>query len=175
MLHIGDFLLLKSDLKLGWKYGTVTYGPRHVEYLNRILIATKISSTGTAYTSCNGKVTECGTISEEMVNVAKYRPDEKVLTKDFSINTITRVRNVGDKFVYYLTPDDGQWSEDSLISLGSPDAQIETSRDYENRLQEQKASVSSRERIKGSGVHGRLRKTSVQGGRIRNPKAIKGS
>lgn len=43
-----------------------------------------------------------------------------------------------------------------------------------NQLQRKDAYISREESVYGSGVHGRLRKVTIQSRRIRDPKAIKG-
>lgn len=204
MLRIGDYVGLKPKLTLGRKYGTVTFGKYHVPYLHKLLRVYNISSTGTAYCNYNGYPCECGTFSEPMLNIAKFRIGDIIKITDAfiadnqlpyvgKVSTIKSIEYKDDSFVYHIVDDCGffDWSENSLMFLRRPiaeeiinkvdkeivDKQLEDLKpvlENEDRLQEQKTVVSIGARVKGSRLLGRVGKTTVRSRPLRNPQRIRG-
>ena len=199
MLRVGDYVGLKPKLTLGRKYGTVTFGKYHVPYLHKLLRVYNISSTGTAYCNYNGYPCECGTFSEFMLNVAKFRIGDIVKVADAfvtdkqqpyvgKVSAIKSIEYKDDSFVYHIIDDCGffDWPENTLIFLrrsvisdekNEVDEKLEDLKpvlENEDRLQEQKTVVSVGEGVKGGRVLGRLGKTSVRSRPLRNPQRIRG-
>lgn len=198
MLKIGDYVVLKHDLVLGKKYGTVTFGNFHVPYLHKLLRVYKISSTGTAYCNCNGNPCDCGTISEPMLNIAKFRIGDIVKIIDLFITdkqkpfvgkevTINSIRYKDNYFVYHIVDDCGifEWPENTLVFLRSvvsynnqkvdeklEDLQIVLKN--ENKLQREDSNLRSGERVQGSRVHGRKSQASIRSRPLRDPSRIRG-
>lgn len=199
MLEVGDYVGLKPRLTLGRKYGTVTFGKYHVPYLHKLLRIYNISSTGTAYCNYNGYPCECGTFSEPMLNVAKFRIGDIVKIADAfvtdkqqpyvgKVSAIKSIEYKDDYFIYHIVDDCGffDWPENTLIFLRRPivsdnknevDEKLEDLKlvlENEDRLQEQKTVVSVGARVKGSRLLGRVGKTSVRSRPLRNPQRIRG-
>lgn len=198
MLKIGDYVVLKHDLVLGKKYGTVTFGCFHVPYLHKLLRVYKISSTGTAYCNYNGNPCDCGTISEPMLNIAKFRIGDIVKITDFSITDkqqsfvgrevmIKSVRYKDKRFVYQIVDDCGsfEWPENTLVFLRSVvsyndqkvDEKLEDLQivlNDENKLQREDSNLRSGERVQGSRVHGRKSQASIRSRPLRDPSRIRG-
>lgn len=189
MLKVGDYVALKSNLVLGRKYGTVTFGKYHVPYLHTLLRVYKISSTATAYCSHKGYPCDCGTFSESMLNIAKFNAGDTVKIvysvkegQDPYIGAVTTVKSVEYKkgvFIYRLNCDCGfyAWDEFTLELCAKEDKDLEDLKpvlENEDRLQEQKTLISIGEGVKGSRVLGRLGKTSVRSRPLRNPQRIRG-
>lgn len=198
MLKIGDYVVLKHDLVLGKKYGTVTFGNFHVPYLHKLLRVYKISSTGTAYCNCNGNPCDCGTISEPMLNIAKFRIGDIVKITDFSVTDkqqsfvgkeviINSIKYKDNYFVYHIVDDCGifEWPENTLVFLRSvvsydnqkvneklEDLQIVLN--DENKLQREDSNLRSGERVQGSRVHGRKSQASIRSRPLRDPSRIRG-
>ena len=133
MLEVGDYVGLKPSLVLGRKYGTVTFGKYHVPYLRKTLKVYKISSTNTAYCNLNGYPCECGTFSEGMLNIAKFRVGDIVKIADAFvtdkqqpyIGKVSAIKSIDYKegyFVYHIVDDCGffDWPENTLIFLRRP-------------------------------------------------------
>ena len=199
MLRVGDYVGLKPKLTLGRKYGTVTFGKYHVPYLHKLLRVYNISSTGTAYCNHNGYPCECGTFSEPMLNIAKFRIGDIVKIADAlvtdkqqpyvgKVSVIKSIEYKDDSFVYHIIDDCGffDWPENTLIFLRRPivsdnknevDEKLEDLKpvlENEDRLQEQKTVVSVGARVKGSRLLGRVGKTTVRSRPLRNPQRIRG-
>ena len=188
MLKVGDFVALKSNLVLGKKYGTVTFGKYHVPYLNKLLRVYKISSTATAYCNHNGYPCDCGTFSESMLDIARFNVGDTVKiaynTKDEQkpyLGVVTTVKSVEYKkgiFTYRLDCDCGFYTWDEFtLEYVKEDKDLEDLKpvlENEDRLQEQKTLISIGEGVKGSRVLGRLGKTSVRSRPLRNPQRIRG-
>lgn len=199
MLEVGDYVGLKPKLTLGRKYGTVTFGKYHVPYLHKLLRIYNISSTGTAYCNHNGYPCECGTFSEPMLNIAKFRIGDIVKIADAfvtdkqqpyvgKVSVIKSIEYKDGYFVYHIVDDCGffDWPENTLIFLrrsvisdkkNEVDKNLEDLKpvlENEDRLQEQKTFISVGEGVKGSRVLGRLGKTSVRSRPLRNPQRIRG-
>ena len=199
MLEVGDYVGLKPRLTLGRKYGTVTFGKYHVPYLHKLLRIYNISSTGTAYCNYNGYPCECGTFSEPMLNVAKFRIGDIVKIADAfvtdkqqpyvgKVSVIKSIEYKDDCFVYHIVDDCGffDWPENTLIFLRRPvvsdnknevDEKLEDLKpvlENENRLQEESPYFRRGERIQGNRVHGWSRKASIRSRPLRNPKGIRG-
>lgn len=198
MLKIGDYVVLKHDLVLGKKYGTVTFGNFHVPYLHKLLRVYKISSTGTAYCSYNDNPCDCGTISEPMLNIAKFRVGDIVKIIDFSVTDkqqpyvgreviIKSVKYEDNHFVYHIVNDYGsfEWPENTLKfirSIVSYDNQkvdekledLQIVLKNENKLQREDSNLRSGERVQGSRVHGRKSQASIRSRPLRDPSRIRG-
>jgi len=201
MLRVGDYVGLKPKLTLGRKYGTVTFGKYHVPYLHKLLRVYNISSTGTAYCNYNGYPCECGTFSELMLNIAKFRIGDIVKIADVfvtdkqqpyvgKVSVIKSIEYKDGYFVYHIVDDCGffDWPEDTLIFLRRSvvsdekndqkvDNQLEDLKpvlENEDRLQKQETPIRNGEGVKGSRVLGRLGKTSVRSRPLRNPQRIRG-
>lgn len=198
MLKIGDYVVLKPDLVLGKKYGTVTFGILHVPYLHKLLRVYKISSTGTAYCNYNGNPCDCGTISEPMLNIAKFRVGDIVKIIDLFITdkqkpfvgkevTINSIRYKDNYFVYHIVDDCGifEWPENTLVFLRSVvsydnqkvDEKLEDLQivlNDENKLQREDSNLRSGERVQGSRVHGRKSQASIRSRPLRDPSRIRG-
>lgn len=199
MLEVGDYVGLKPRLTLGRKYGTVTFGKYHVPYLHKLLRIYNISSTGTAYCNYNGYPCECGTFSEPMLNVAKFRIGDIVKIADAfvtdkqqpyvgKVSAIKSIEYKDDYFIYHIVDDCGffDWPENTLIFLRRPivsdnknevDEKLEDLKpvlENENRLQEESPYFRRGERIQGNRVHGWSRKASVRSRPLRDPKGIRG-
>ena len=199
MLRVGDYVGLKPRLTLGRKYGTVTFGKYHVPYLHKLLRVYNISSTGTAYCNYNGYPCECGTFSEPMLNIAKFRIGDIVKIADAlvtdkqqpyvgKVSVIKSIEYKDDSFVYHIIDDCGffDWPENTLVFLrrsvisdekNEVDNQLEDLKpvlENENRLQEESPYFRRGERIKGNRVHGWSRKASVRSRPLRNPQRIRG-
>lgn len=190
MLKVGDHVVLKSNLVLGRKYGTVTFGKYHVPYLHKVLKVYNISSTGTAYCSHKGYPCECGTFSEPMLNVAKFHIGEhvRVIRIDDSkrieyVGLVSEVKGIDynskDGFIYHLKDDCGffDWKETDL-ETHIVDKDLEelsvTLEDDENQLQGKDSNIRSGEGVKGSRVHGRLSQASVRSRPLRDAKSVRG-
>ena len=198
MLKIGDYVVLKHDLVLGRKYGTVTFGNFHVPYLHKLLRVYKISSTGTVYCNYNGNPCDCGTISEPMLNIAKFRVGDIVKIIDFSVTDkqqpyvgreviIKSVKYEDNHFVYHIVNDYGsfEWPENTLVfirSIVSYDNQkvdekledLQIVLNDENKLQREDSNLRSGERVQGSRVHGRKSQASIRSRPLRDPSRIRG-
>ena len=198
MLKIGDYVVLKHDLVLGRKYGTVTFGNLHVPYLHKLLKVYKISSTGTAYCNYNGNPCDCGTFSEPMLNIAKFRVGDIVKIIDLFITDkqqpyvgkeviIKSVRYKDNCFVYQIINDYGSfdWPENTLILIRSiyscndqkVDEKLEDLQivlNDENKLQREDSNLRSGERVQGSRVHGRKSQASIRSRPLRDPSRIRG-
>ena len=198
MLKIGDYVVLKPDLVLGRKYGTVTFGKYHVPYLHKLLRVYKISSTGTVYCNYNGNPCDCGTISESMLNIAKFRIGDIVKIIDFSVTDkqqpyvgreviIKSVEYRDNRFVYRIVNDYGvfDWPENKLIFIRSVfsyndqkvDEKLENLQlvlENENKLQREDSNLRSGERVQGSRVHGRKSQASIRSRPLRDPSRIRG-
>lgn len=198
MLKIGDYVVLKHNLVLGRKYGTVTFGNFHVPYLHKLLRVYKISSTGTAYCSYNDNPCDCGTISEPMLNIAKFRVGDIVKIIDFSVTDkqqpyvgreviIKSVKYEDNHFVYHIVNDYGsfEWPENTLKfirSIVSYDNQkvdekledLQIVLNDENKLQREDSNLRSGERVQGSRVHGRKSQASIRSRPLRDPSRIRG-
>lgn len=198
MLKIGDYVVLKHNLVLGRKYGTVTFSNFHVPYLHKLLRVYKISSTGTAYCNCNGNPCDCGTISEPMLNIAKFRIGDIVKIIDLFTTdkqkpfvgkevTINSIRYKDNYFVYHIVDDCGifEWPENTLVFLRSVvsydnqkvDEKLEDLQivlNDENKLQREDSNLRSGERVQGSRVHGRKSQASIRSRPLRNPSRIRG-
>ena len=198
MLKIGDYVVLKPYLVLGKKYGTVTFGNFHVPYLHKLLRVYKISSTGTAYCNYNGNPCDCGTISEPMLNIAKFRVGDIVKIIDFSVTNkqqpyvgreviIKSVEYKDNHFVYHIVNDYGafEWPENKLIFVRSVfsyndqkvDEKLENLQlvlENENKLQREDSNLRSGERVQGSRVHGRKSQASIRSRPLRDPSRIRG-
>lgn len=200
MLKIGDYVVLKPYLVLGKKYGTVTFGNFHVPYLHKLLRVYKISSTGTAYCNYNGNPCDCGTISEPMLNIAKFRVGDIVKVTDFSITDKEKQSFVGREviiksveykdnwFVYRIVNDYGafEWPENTLKFIRSVfsynndqkvDEKLEDLQlvlENENKLQREDSNLRSGERVQGSRVHGRKSQASIRSRPLRDPSRIRG-
>ena len=199
MLRVGDYVGLKPRLTLGRKYGTVTFGKYHVPYLHKLLRIYNISSTGTAYCNYNGYPCECGTFSEPMLNVAKFRIGDIVKIADAfvtdkqqpyvgKVSAIKSIEYKDDYFIYHIVDDCGffDWPENTLIFLRRPivsdnknevDEKLEDLKpvlENEDRLQEESPYFRRGERIQGNRVHGWSRKASIRSRPLRNPKGIRG-
>ena len=199
MLEVGDYVGLKPRLTLGRKYGTVTFGKYHVPYLHKLLRIYNISSTGTAYCNYNGYPCECGTFSEPMLNVAKFRIGDIVKIADAfvtdkqqpyvgKVSAIKSIEYKDDYFIYHIVDDCGffDWPENTLIFLRRPivsdnknevDEKLEDLKpvlENEDRLQEESPYFRRGERIQGNRVHGWSRKASIRSRPLRNPKGIRG-
>lgn len=198
MLKIGDYVVLKHDLVLGKKYGTVTFGNFHVPYLHKLLRVYKISSTGTAYCNCNGNPCDCGTISEPMLNIAKFRIGDIVKITDFSVTDkqqsfvgkeviINSIKYKDNYFVYHIVDDcrSFEWPENTLKFIRSVvsydnqkvDEKLEDLQivlNDENKLQREDSNLRSGERVQGSRVHGRKSQASIRSRPLRDPSRIRG-
>jgi hypothetical protein len=201
MLRVGDYVGLKPKLTLGRKYGTVTFGKYHVPYLHKLLRVYNISSTGTAYCNYNGYPCECGTFSEPMLNIAKFRIGDIVKIADAfvsdkqqpyvgKVSVIKSIEYKDDSFVYHIVDDCGffDWPENTLIFLRRSvisdekndqkvDEKLEDLKsvlENEDRLQEQKTPISIGEGIKGSRILGGFGKVTVRSRPLRNPQRIRG-
>jgi hypothetical protein len=129
MLRVGDYVGLKSNLVLGRKYGTVTFSKYHVPYLRKVLRVYNISSALTAYCNHNGDPCQCGTISEPMLNIAKFRigdtirirsnPSDEQLPYVGKISKIKSIEYRKDCFIYHIVDDCGffEWPEYTLELL----------------------------------------------------------
>ena len=195
MLKVGDYVALKKNLILGKKYGTVTFGKLHAQYCGRLLQVIKISSTGTAYCNCNGYPTECGTIHEQMLNVAQFKVGDCVMIWNLKVPCdgysegmieyannpagITKVMLGSEGFTYSLTLDDGfhNWPEKALCRITEIDLEADKLKDIlenENQLSREDSYISSGERVKGSRVHGRVGKASIRSRPLRNAESVRG-
>ena len=198
MLKIGDYVVLKHDLVLGKKYGTVTFGNLHVPYLHKLLRVYKISSTGTAYCNYNGNPCDCGTFSEPMLNIAKFRVGDIVKIIDFSVSDrqqpyvgreviIKSVEYKDNCFVYHIVNDYGSfdWPENTIKFIRSVlscnnqkvDEKLEDLQivlNDENKLQREDSNLRSGERVQGSRVHGRKSQASIRSRPLRDPSRIRG-
>lgn len=198
MLKIGNYVVLKHDLVLGRKYGTVTFGNFHVPYLHKLLRVYKISSTGTAYCSYKGNPCDCGTISESMLNIAKFRVRDIVKIIDSSVADeqqpfvgkeviIKSVEYKDNCFVYHIVNDYGafEWPENTLKFIRSVvsyndqkvDEKLEDLQivlENENKLQREDSNLRSGEGVQGSRVHGRKSQASIRSRPLRDPSRIRG-
>lgn len=198
MLKIGDYVVLKPDLVLGRKYGTVTFGNLHVPYLHKLLRVYKISSTGTAYCNYKGNPCDCGTISEPMLNIAKFRVGDIVKIIDSSVTNkqqpyvgkeviIKSIKYKDNYFVYQIVNDYGvfDWPENKLIFVRSVfsynDQKVNEKLENlqlvlknENKLQREDSNLRSGERVQGSRVHGRKSQASIRSRPLRDPSRIRG-
>ena len=199
MFRVGDIITIKSNLCLGERYGTITFGTRHVEYMGCLLKVYKVSSTGTAYCMHNGHPCEFGTIHESMVKISKFRAGDSVHTWNLKIPSegfskgmipyadkdavVTKVLLKDGEFWYRLSVDAGNhaWPVNSLMlfdpELVKDNNNFEDLKDLlndENRLQKQTTRISVGERVKGSRVHGRNSKASVRSRPLRNPQSVRG-
>lgn len=196
MLKIGDYVVLKHDLVLGKKYGTVTFGNFHVPYLHKLLRVYKISSTGTAYCNYNGNPCDCGTISESMLNIAKFRVGDIVKIIDLFITDkpyvgkeviIKSIKYKDNCFVYQIVDDceSFDWPENTLTFIRSVyscnnqkvDEKLEDLQivlNDENKLQREDSNLRSGERVQGSRVHGRKSQASIRSRPLRDPSRIRG-
>ena len=198
MLKIGDYVVLKPDLVLGKKYGTVTFGNLHVPYLHKLLRVYKISSTGTAYCNYKGNPCDCGTFSEPMLNIAKFRVGDIVKIIDSSVADkqqpyvgreviIKSIKYKDNYFVYQIVNDYGvfDWPENKLIFVRSVfsynDQKVDEKLEdlqlvlkNENKLQREDSNLRSGERVQGSRVHGRKSQASIRSRPLRDPSRIRG-
>ena len=201
MLQVGDYVGLKPKLTLGRKYGTVTFGKYHVPYLHKLLRVYNISSTGTAYCNHNGYPCECGTFSEFMLNVAKFRIGDIVKVADAfvtdkqqpyvgKVSVIKSIEYKDDCFVYHIVDDCGffDWPENALIFLRRSivsdnknnqkvDEKLEDLKpvlENENQLQREDSNLRSGEGVQGSRVHGRKSQASIRSRPLRDPSRIRG-
>jgi len=198
MLKVGDYVGLKPKLTLGRKYGTVTFGKYHVPYLHKLLRIYNISSTGTAYCNHNGYPCECGTFSEPMLNIAKFRIGDIVKVGAFvtdkqqpyvgKVSVIKSIEYKDDSFVYHIVDDCGffDWSEDTLVFLRRPvisdkknevDEKLEDLKpllEDENQLQGEDSNLRSGEGVQGSRVHGGKGKASIRSRPLRNASRVRG-
>ena len=198
MLKIGDYVVLKNDLVLGRKYGTITFGKYHVPYLHKLLRVYKISSTGTAYCNYNGNPCDCGTFSESMLNIAKFRIGDIVKIIDLFITDkqkpfvgkeviIKSIKYKDNYFVYQIVDDCGsfEWPENTLKFIRSVvsydnqkvDEKLEDLQivlNDENKLQREDSNLRSGERVQGSRVHGRKSQASIRSRPLRDPSRIRG-
>jgi hypothetical protein len=191
MLKVGDYVALKPNLVLGKKYGTVTFGKYHVPYLRKLMRVYKVSSTNTVYCNINGYPCECGTISEPMLNVAKFNIDElvKIVYTDNpkqsayigKVSTIKTIEyNPGEGFIYHIKDDCGffDWREKDLESCTKKDENLEELsvilENDENQLQRKDFNLRSGEGVQGSRVHGRISQASIRSRPLRNAKSIRG-
>jgi hypothetical protein len=198
MLQVGDYVGLKPKLTLGRKYGTVTFGKYHVPYLHKLLRVYNISSTGTAYCNHNGYPCECGTFSEPMLNIAKFRIGDIVKVGAFvtdkqqpyvgKVSVIKSIEYKDDSFVYHIVDDCGffDWSEDTLVFLRRPvisdkknevDEKLEDLKpvlEDENQLQGEDSNLRSGEGVQGSRVHGGKGKASIRSRPLRNASRVRG-
>ena len=158
----------------------------------------KISSTGTAYCNYNGNPCDCGTISEPMLNIAKFRVGDIVKIIDFSVTNkqqpyvgreviIKSVEYKDNHFVYHIVNDYGvfDWPENKLIFVRSVfsyndqkvDEKLENLQlvlENENKLQREDSNLRSGERVQGSRVHGRKSQASIRSRHLRDPSRIRG-
>ena len=188
MLEVGKYVALKSNLVLGRKYGTVTFGKYHVPYLNKLLRVYKISSTATAYCNHNDYPCDCGTISESMLNIAKFNVADTVRitysSKDRQgyLGVITTIKSIEYKkgaFIYHLDCDCGffDWDESALESYIKVDKELEDLKPIlkdENQLQREDSNLRCGERVQGSRVHGRKSQASIRSRPLRDPSRIRG-
>ena len=189
MLKVGNFVALKSNLVLGKKYGTVTFGKYHVQYLHKLLRVYNISSTGTAYCCYNGDPCDCGTISESMLDVAKFSVGDTVKIvysakegQDPYIGAVTTIKSVEYKegvFTYHLDCDREfyAWDELTLKLCSKEDKDLENLKpvlENENQLQREDSNLRSGESVQGSRVHGRKNQASIRSRPLRDPSRIRG-
>ena len=190
MLKVGDHVALKSNLVLGRKYGTVTFGRYHVPYLRKVLRVCKISSTNTVYCNHKGYPCECGTFSEPMLNVAKFHIGDLVKVvyteepkQSAYIGKVSVIKGIDydpeDGFIYHIKDDCGffDWKETDLEARTEDKDLKELSvilEDDENQLQSKDSNISRGERVKGSRVHGRLSQASIRSRPLRDAQSIRG-
>lgn len=188
MLRIGDHVVLKSNLVLGKKYGTVTFGKYHVPYLHKVLKVYKLSSTNTVYCNCKGYPCECGTFSEPMLNVAKFHIGDLVkvvYTEDPNqseyVGMVSVIKGIDYKpdegFIYHIKDDCGfySWKETDL-EICTVDKDLEDLEvvENENQLQRKDSNIRSGERVKGSRVRGRFSQASIRSRPLRDAKSVRG-
>ena len=190
MLKVGDHVALKSNLVLGRKYGTVTFGKYHVPYLHKVLKVYKLSSTNTAYCNFKGYPCDCGAFSEPMLNVAKFHIGDlvKVVYTDEPkqsayIGYVSVIKGIDYKpeegFIYRIKDDCGfySWKETDLEICTVDKDLKELSvilEDDGNQLQSKDSNISRGERVKGSRVHGRFSQASVRSRPLRDAKSVRG-
>lgn len=188
MLKVGDYVAFKPKLVLGKKYGTVTFGRYHVPYLHKLLRVYKISSANTVYCNSNGYPCDCGTISEPMLNVAKFRIgdivrivyalDDKQQPYIGKISTIKSIEYRNEEFIYHITDDCGffDWGESCLELCTKPDVKqvSKVLEDNENQLQGEDSYLRSGEGVQGSRVHGGKGKASIRSRPLRNASRVRG-
>jgi len=188
MLKVGDHVVLKPNLVLGRKYGTVTFGKYHVPYLHKVLKVYKLSSTNTAYCNCKGYPCECGTFSEPMLNIAKFHIGDlvKVVCTDEPkqsayIGKVSIIKDIDyseNGFMYHIKDDCGffNWKETDLEACTEDKdlEDLEIVEDNENQLQGKDSNILSGERVQGSRVHGRFSQASIRSRPLRNAKSIRG-
>ena len=188
MLKVGDYVALKSDLVLGRKYGTVTFGKYHVPYLHKLLRVYKVSSTATVYCNYGDFPCDCGTFSEPMLSKANFNVGDTVKvaysTKDSQqsyLGVVTTVKSVEYKrgaFIYHLNCDCGfyEWDESTLeyVKEDKDLIDLEPILKNENQLQGKDPNLRSGERVKGSRVHGRKSQASIRSRPLRDPSRIRG-
>ena len=200
MIKIGDCVVLKPDLVLGRKYGTITFGKYHVPYLHKLLRVYKISSIMTVYCSHNGIPCDCGTFSESMLNIAKFKVGDIVKIIDLFTTDkqkpfvgkeviIKSVEYKDNCFVYHIVDDCGifEWPENTLVfirsvvSYNKDDQKIDEKLEdlqivlkNENKLQREDSNLRSGERVQGSRVHGRKSQASIRSRPLRDPSRIRG-
>jgi hypothetical protein len=188
MLKIGDHVVLKSNLVLGKKYGTVTFGKYHVPYLHKVLKVYKISSASTAYCNHKGYPCDCGTFSEPMLNIAKFHIGDlvKVVYTDEPkqsayIGKVSVIKGIDyneNGFMYHIKDDCGffNWKETDLEACTEDKDLKELSvvLDDENQLQSKDSNISRGERVKGSRVHGRISQASIRSRPLRDAQSVRG-
>jgi hypothetical protein len=189
MLRIGDHVALKSNLVLGRKYGTVTFGRYHVPYLRKVLKVYKISSASTAYCNHKGYPCDCGTFSEPMLNIAKFHIGDlvKVVYTDEPkqsayIGKVSVIKGIDyneNGFMYHIKDDCGffNWKETDLEPCTKDENLEELSvilEDDENQLQSKDSNISRGERVKGSRVHGRISQASIRSRPLRDAQSVRG-
>ena len=188
MLKVGDHVALKSNLVLGRKYGTVTFGRYHVPYLRKVLKVYKLSSTNTVYCNHKGYPCECGTFSEPMLNVAKFHIGDlvKVVYTDEPkqsayIGYVSVIKGIDyneNGFIYHIKDDCGffNWKETDLEAC-TEDKDLEDLKpilENENQLQGEDSNLRSGERVQGSRVHGGKGKASIRSRPLRNASRVRG-
>ena len=186
MIKIGDYVVLKHDLVLGRKYGTVTFGKYHIPYLHKLLRVYKISSTMTVYCSYNGIPCDCGTFSEGMLNISKFKVFDTVkivkCPKDrlnSCLNVTTTIKSIECNkgvFIYRLDWDCGfyEWEEFTLEYVENDLKNLQPILKDENKLQREDSNLRSGERVQGSRVHGRKSQASICSRPLRDPSRIRG-
>lgn len=191
MFEYGQLVKLKNGLIVGKRYDNLVYTEHHAKFFGKLLNIYKVSSSGTYY--CTEGDIKCSvTFSQAMLEVPKFNigdivaitSNNKIIqpTGPKLVEKTKKIREVGkieciclkqNSFYYILVDSTAIYPEDALFKMEP--VTLKNFISNENQLQEKNAHISRGEGVRGSGVHGRLRKASVQSRRIRNPKAIKGS
>lgn len=193
MFEYGQLVKLKNGLIIGKRYDNLVYTEHHAKFFGKLLNIYKVSSNGTYYCA-EGDIKYSVTFSQAMLEVPKFNIGDIVaITSNNKIiqptgpKLVEKTKKVGEvgkieciclkqnSFYYILVDSTPIYPENALFKIEPVDVTLKKFVSNENQLQEKDAHISRREGVRRSGVYGRLRKASVQSGRIRNPKAIKGS